>query len=277
MDWLVGDIQGCDAALGRLLAQIGFSASRDRLWSLGDVVNRGPGSLAALRRLKALDAQVVLGNHDLHLLAVAAGTRRPGRGDTLDELLAAPDCEELLTWLRGQALVRRVDEAAGGWLLVHAGLLPAWRGDDALRLGAEVQALLAGPDWAAFLPQMYGNEPAAWSDDLQGAARWRCLINAFTRLRFLQPDGRMDFQTKEGAGAAPEGYLPWFDWPGRASRDEPIACGHWSTLGLVSRPELLALDTGCVWGGCLTAARIDGGRREIVQVHCEQAQVPGVV
>lgn len=273
MDWLVGDIQGCDAALQRLLAQIGFSPSRDRLWSLGDVVNRGPGSLAALRRLKAIDARVVLGNHDLHLLAVAAGTRRPGRGDTLDELLAAPDCVELLTWLRGQALVRRVE----GWLLVHAGLLPAWTGSDALRLGAELQALLAGPDWADFLPQMYGNEPAVWNEELLGPPRWRCLINAFTRLRFLRPDGAMDFQTKEGAGSAPAGYLPWFDWPERASRGEPIACGHWSTLGLVERADLLALDTGCVWGGCLTAARIDGGRREIVQVHCEQSQVPGVV
>lgn len=277
MDWLVGDIQGCDAALQALLATIGFSASRDRLWSLGDVVNRGPGSLAALRRLKALDAQVVLGNHDLHLLAVAAGTRGPGRGDTLDALLAAPDRDELLAWLRSQALVRRVGPDAGGWLLVHAGLLPAWRGDDALRLSAELQALLTGPDWADFLPQMYGNEPAVWHDDLQGPARWRCLINAFTRLRFLQPDGAMDFQTKEGAGRAPPGYRPWFDWPGRASHGDPVAFGHWSTLGLIDRPELLALDTGCVWGGCLTAVRIDGGRREIVQVHCEQAQVPGVV
>ncbi len=277
MDWLIGDIQGCDAALARLLDKIGFSPSRDRLWSLGDVVNRGPDSLAGLRRLRELDARVVLGNHDLHLLAVAAGTRKPAKGDTLEVLLAAPDRDALLAWLRGQALVRRTGDDAGGWLLVHAGLLPGWSGDQALRLGAEVQTLLAGPDWAEFLPQMYGNEPAAWSDSLQGAARWRCLINAFTRLRFLRPDGAMDFQTKEGASAAPPGHLPWFDAPGRASRNEPIAFGHWSTLGLIDRPDLLALDTGCVWGGCLTAARIDGGRREIVQLSCEQAQVPGAV
>ena len=271
MDWLVGDIQGCDAALQRLLAEIGFSPSRDRLWSLGDVVNRGPESLACLRRLRDLDAGLVLGNHDLHLLAVAAGTRPVGRGDSLDELLAAPDCDELLGWLRGQALVREVQ----GWLLVHAGLLPAWSTADALQLGQEVQTLLAGPDWAAFLPQMYGNEPDAWTESLQGPARWRCLINAFTRLRFVDDQGRMDFKTKEGAGAAPTGYLPWFEIPGRHSAGQAIAFGHWSTLGLINRPDLLALDTGCVWGGCLSAARVDGGRREIVQLKCEQAQAPG--
>jgi bis(5'-nucleosyl)-tetraphosphatase (symmetrical) len=273
MDWLVGDIQGCDAALERLLLQIGFSASRDRLWSLGDVVNRGPDSLACLRRLRALDAKVVLGNHDLHLLAVAAGTRTAHRSDTLESLLAAYDRNELLAWLRGQALVREVE----GWLLVHAGLLPAWRAQDALRLGAEVQALVAGADWQHFLPQMYGNDPDAWDESLTGPARWRCLINAFTRLRFITPDGRMDFVTKEGAGAAPADYLPWFDVADRQSTGQPIAFGHWSTLGLIDRPELLALDTGCVWGGCLSAARIDGGRREIVQISCEQAQVPGAM
>jgi len=277
MDWLVGDIQGCDAALQRLLDEIGFSASRDRLWSLGDVVNRGPDSLRCLRRLMTIDARVVLGNHDLHLLAVAAGTRHPGRGDTLDGLLNASDREPLLAWLRAQALVRRLPPGAGGWLLVHAGVLPDWTADRAMRLGAEVQALLAGPDWAEFLPQMYGNEPARWSDELRGAPRWRCLINAFTRLRFLQPDGAMDLQTKEGAGQAPPGHLPWFDWPGRMSRGEPIACGHWSTLGLLERADLLAIDTGCVWGGCLTAVRVDGGRREIVQVNCEPAQTPGLM
>ncbi len=273
MDWLIGDIQGCGGALRRLLQAIDFSPSRDRLHCLGDLVNRGPDSLGTLRLLRDIGAQAVLGNHDLHLLAVAAGTRKAHRKDTLSPILAAADATELLDWVRAQALVREVH----GWLLVHAGLLPAWSTADALRLGSEVSALLRSPEWAHFLPQMYGNEPAAWDDALNGPPRWRCLINAFTRLRFVYADGRMDFETKESAGDAPDGLMPWFEAPGRRNQGSPIAFGHWSTLGLVNRPDLLALDTGCVWGGCLSAARIDGGRRELVQVHCEQAQVPGTV
>lgn len=273
MKWLIGDIQGCRPALERLLAQVGFSPSRDELHCLGDVINRGPDSAGTLRRLVQLGASNVLGNHDLHLLAVAAGVRPAHRSDTLDTLLAAPDAALLLDWLRSQPLTREVE----GWLLVHAGLLPDWDRSDALRLGAELQAFMAGPGWRDFLPQMYGNEPAAWSETLQGAERWRVVINAFTRLRFVSEQGAMDFKTKEGAGAAPPGHRPWFEIAQRRSRGQPIAFGHWSTLGLIDRPDLLALDTGCVWGGCLSAVRIDGGRREIVQVACEQAQVPGAV
>jgi bis(5'-nucleosyl)-tetraphosphatase (symmetrical) len=273
MKWLVGDIQGCDAALQRLLDAVGFSPSRDELHCLGDVVNRGPDSLATLRRLIQLGATNVLGNHDLHLLAVAAGVRPAHRSDTLTELLVAPDAAELLDWLRAQPLLREVE----GWLLVHAGLLPAWNRADALRLSAELQALMAGSAWKDFLPQMYGNEPAAWTDRLTGADRWRVVINACTRLRFVSFDGAMDFKTKEGAGAAPAGFAPWFEVPGRRSAGQPIAFGHWSTLGRIDRPDLLSLDTGCVWGGCLSAVRVDGERREWVQVPCEQAQVPGPV
>lgn len=272
MQWLIGDLQGCDGALGRLLDKIGFSPSRDKLWLLGDLVSRGPESLATLRRAVALGAEAVLGNHDLHLLAVAAGVRKPKKSENLGPLLEAPDRDLLLDWLRARPLVARSE----GWLLVHAGLLPEWTADQALALSTEVQALLAERErLAAFLPQMYGNHPDHWSEDLQGIERLRVVINACTRLRFVDLAGRMDFETKDSADAAPPGHFPWFEHPRRASRDQPIAFGHWSTLGLIDRPDLLALDTGCVWGGCLSAARIDGGLREIVQIACDQAQMPG--
>jgi bis(5'-nucleosyl)-tetraphosphatase (symmetrical) len=270
---LVGDVQGCDAALGRLLDAAGFSPSRDRVVLLGDLVNRGPASLAVLRRVAALgDAAVsLLGNHDLHLLAVAQGVRPLHKGDTFGDVLAAPDAAHWLHWLRQQKLAH--EEA--GWLCVHAGLAPQWDAAQALALAGEVQALLRGAALGEFLPQMYGNEPRQWRDTLQGAERWRFVINAMTRLRFCSADGVLDFKTKEGAGAAPPGFMPWFDVPGRRSAGQAIAFGHWSTLGLVNRPDLLALDTGCVWGGSLTAVRADGGRREVLQVPCDRAQEPG--
>jgi len=273
MDYLIGDVQGCCDAFERLLARIGFSPSRDRLWLLGDLVNRGPASLATLRRLMALDgaATCLLGNHDLHLLAAHHGVRRPHRGDTLDDILAAPDREALLDWLRRQRLA--VYEA--GWLMVHAGVVPQWSVADTLALAAEVEAVLRGPALPDFLHAMYGNEPARWDAGLTGTARLRFTVNALTRLRFCSADGEMDFKTKDGAAAAPAGFLPWFDAPGRRTAGTPIAFGHWSTLGLLNRPDLLGLDTGCVWGGRLTAARMDGAAREIIQVDCEQAQKPG--
>jgi bis(5'-nucleosyl)-tetraphosphatase (symmetrical) len=266
MDYLVGDVQGCDAALGALLDQIGFSPSRDHLVVLGDLVNRGPESLAVLRRLRGYGdaASCLLGNHDLHLLAVAHGVRRPHRSDTLDDILGAPDREAWLDWLR----TRRLALERAGWLCVHAGVVPQWSAGDTLALAAEVEALLAGPGLAAFLPLMYGNEPARWSDALQGADRWRFVINVLTRIRFCTDDGTLEFGTKEGVGGAPPGHRPWFEVPGRRTAGQPIATGHWSTLGLVSRPDLLSIDTGCVWGGRLTAVRVDGGRREVIQIPC---------
>lgn len=273
MNYLIGDIQGCCDALERLLALIDFSPSRDRLWLLGDLVNRGPASLATLRRLHQLGdaARCLLGNHDLHLLAAAHGVRPPQRSDTLDELLAAPDRTALLDWLRQQHLA--LFEA--GWLMVHAGVVPQWSRDDVLAAAAEVQGVLRGPDLPGFLHAMYGNEPARWDPALRGTARLRFTVNALTRLRFCTADGTLDFKTKDGAGAAPEGFMPWFEVPGRRTAGVPVAFGHWSTLGLVDQPDLLGLDTGCVWGGRLTAARVDGARREIIQVDCEQAQRPG--
>jgi len=274
MHYLIGDLQGCCDALDRLLAELDFSPSRDRLHVLGDLVNRGPASLATLRRLHGLGAAAtcLLGNHDLHLLAVAEGVRKPHKQDTLDEILNAPDRDAWLHWLRHQG---KLADRAEGWLLVHAGVVPQWSADETLALAAEVQALLAGPDLPGFLHVMYGNEPARWRPGLQGPDRWRLVVNVLTRIRFCAADGTLDFKTKDGADSAPAGFMPWFEVPGRRTAGVPIAFGHWSTLGLRNQPDLLALDTGCVWGGALSAVRVDGGRRELTQVHCPQAQRPG--
>ena len=274
---LVGDVQGCSSALDGLLALAGFSPSRDRVVLLGDLVNRGPDSLGVLRRAAAWGnaATCLLGNHDLHLLAVAHGARKLHRGDSFADVLQAPDAAAWLHWLAQQPLAHRTSDADGGWLCVHAGLAPQWSTSDALALAAEVQAVLRGPGLADFLNEMYGDQPNQWQPTLQGQARWRMVVNTLTRIRFCSDDGVLDFKTKEGAAAAPAGYRPWFDVPTRLSRGQPIAFGHWSTLGLINRPDLLALDTGCLWGGPLSAMRVDGGRRELLQLPCAQAQPPG--
>ena len=273
MIYLVGDVQGCDAELGRLLARLDFSPSRDRLVLLGDLVNRGPASLAVLRRVAAMGGAAVclLGNHDLHLLAVAHGARQLHRGDTFVDVLQAPDAAQWLEWLTHQPLAH----LEAGWLCVHAGVVPQWTAAQVLQLAQEVQLLLQSTDLGRFLHQMYGNEPVQWSDSLTGDARARFIINTLTRIRFCTREGDLDFKTKDGAGAAPTGYLPWFAVPGRATAQQPMAFGHWSTLGLINEATLLATDTGCVWGGSLTAVRVDGGRREVIQVPCAQAQAPG--
>lgn len=274
-NYLIGDVQGCDTALGRLLQKIEFSASRDTLYLLGDLVNRGPESAAVLRRVMALDgaAQCLLGNHDLSLLAVAHGQRAPHRNDTLDAVLLAPDRDAMLDWLRHQRLAIQ----AHGWLMVHGGVLPQWDAAQVMRLAGEVEAVLRGPALVEFLSQMYGNEPAQWNDALQGADRWRVIVNALTRLRFCTPEGVMDLQASGGIYDAPPGYLPWFDLPERRTAGVPIAFGHWSTLGFLERPDLRAMDTGCVWGGSLSALRLAGpdSPQALHQVACEQAQRPG--
>lgn len=277
--YCIGDIQGCDEALGRLLDVIDFSPSRDTLYLLGDLVNRGPSSLEVLRRCMALGDAVrpLLGNHDLHLLTAAHGLRGPGKRDTLQPILQAPDRAALLDWLRRQPLARLHTTAGGERLLmVHAGVLPAWSVDQTMALSGEVEAVLRGDALPAFLATMYGNQPAAWSEDLQGADRLRVIVNALTRLRFCTPEGRMDFDSTENASEAPAGLVAWFDAPGRQSADTPIAFGHWSQQGLVARHDLIGLDTGCVWGGCLSAMRFGDSlaERELLQVHCEQAQAP---
>jgi bis(5'-nucleosyl)-tetraphosphatase (symmetrical) len=259
--WAVGDLQGCLDSLIDLKASLPGDA---RLWLVGDLVNRGPRSLASLRWAMSQGDEIVtvLGNHDLHLLAVATGIRNPQRGDTLDEILAAPDRDALIDWVRTRPLAH----FQHGWLMVHAGLLPQWSVERALELAAEVQEVLSGPRWVDFLREMYGNEPARWSDSLRGSDRLRIIVNALTRLRYCSADGTMDFKAKQGPGAASPGLLPWFDLPDRRSAGCPIVFGHWSSLGFLDRPDLLALDTGCVWGGTLTAVRLSD--RKTVQANC---------
>jgi len=271
---LIGDLQGCCDPLDRLLDEAGFSPSRDRLVVLGDLVNRGPASLKVLQRLAALgaSARCVLGNHDLHLLAVAHGVRKAHRSDTVQQVLDAPDRAHWLDWLRQQPLALMEH----GWLCVHAGVPPQWDTAQTLALAQEVSTVLAGDDLPGFLMTMYGNEPARWNDDLQDADRLRFIVNALTRIRFCAEDGTLELHTKEGLEATPAGLYPWFDAPGRRSTGQAIAFGHWSTLGLVNRPDLLGLDTGCVWGGRLSAVRVDEGRRELIQVTCPQAREPGI-
>ena len=233
----------------------------------------GPDSLGVLRRVRGLGASAtwLLGNHDLHLLAVATGVRKPHRKDTLNAILADRDREAWLDWLRQGKLA----DLACGWLTVHAGVVPQWTTRQTLALAGEVEQVLRGPGLNDFLQVMYGNQPDRWDESLGGSERWRFIVNVLTRIRFCAADGTLEFDTKDGADAAPPGMRPWFDHPQRLSADQPIAFGHWSTLGLIDRPDLLAIDTGCVWGGTLTAVRVDGGRREVTQVPCDQAQRPG--
>ncbi len=270
MDYLIGDVQGCCDALDALLAKIDFSPSRDRIFVLGDLVNRGPRSLDTLRRLRDLGnaAHCMLGNHDLNLLAVAHGVRRAHRGDTIQEVLDARDRDRWLDWLRQRPLALSLGSGSGGWLMMHAGVVPQWTREQTLQLAGEVERVLRSSAVGEFLQVMYGDEPARWRDDLAGAERLRFVVNVLTRIRFVAADGTLDLHTKDGLDGAPPGMFAWFDAPKRATAGVPIACGHWATLGLINRPDLLALDTGCVWGRQLTAARIDGGRRDIIQVEC---------
>lgn len=266
MHYIVGDVQGCCDALDRLLAEIGFSPSRDHLVVLGDLVNRGPKSLATLQRLHGLGpaATCLLGNHDLHLLAVAHGVRQAHADDTLSDILGSPQRDAIIEWVRQHRLALH-DQ---GWLMVHAGVAPQWDLPLTLRLAGEVEAHLRSGDMREFLQVMYGNEPARWDASLTGHDRLRFTVNVLTRIRFVAPDGTLELKSKQGAAAAPPGHVAWFDAPNRRTEGVPIAFGHWSALGLIERPDLLALDTGCVWGGRLTAVRVDGGRRDIVQVPC---------
>lgn len=284
--YLIGDVQGCHSALQRLLDQIAFSASRDTLYLLGDLVNRGPDSAGVLRRLMSYgsSAQCLLGNHDLHLLAVSAGVRKAGRHDTLDSVLHAPDGVALIEWLRWRRMAMFEKIGGGELLMVHAGVLPSWTASKTLALAAEVESALRGPGFNDFLQQMYGDDPSTWDDALTGIKRLRVIVNGLTRMRFCDAHGRMEFSTKDGSAAAPPGYAPWFDAPQRQTACITVAFGHWSTLGWLGRTDVLSLDTGCVWGGCLSALRLAGASaadedaplsHELIQVKCEQAQKPG--
>ncbi|MCC7080527.1 MAG: symmetrical bis(5'-nucleosyl)-tetraphosphatase [Burkholderiales bacterium] len=262
--YVIGDIQGCFEALEKLLDRIGFDTGRDRLWFVGDLVNRGPDSLAALRFVKSLgeNAVTVLGNHDLHLLTVAAGFAHLHRGDTLADILAAPDRAALLDFLRTRPLMH-VDE---GWAMVHAGLLPQWPIERARALAREVEDVLGGPGYVELLRHMYGNQPDHWDEGLAGHDRLRVIINAMTRLRLCTVQGKMDFRHKSAPRQLPPGYLPWYAVPDRASAGRPIVFGHWSTLGLHAADDVVALDSGCLWGNALSALRLHD--RRIFQVSC---------
>lgn len=272
--WAIGDLQGCYDELRRLLDRLAFDPRADRLLFTGDLVNRGPQSLECLRFVRSLAgaAVTVLGNHDLHLLAVAQKGSGQKPGDTLDAVLAAPDAAELLDWLARQPLAWR---DSGGALLVHAGLPPQWDVDTALRLAAEVSAALAGPQRRDLLAQLYGDSPDCWDESLDGWPRLRFVVNCLTRLRYCAADGRLALRHKGRPGSEPPGLFPWFAVPGRRSAGARVIFGHWSTLGRVAWSEhaVYGLDTGCIWGGRLTALDLDRGR--LVDCACPGHQAPG--
>ena len=267
--WAIGDVQGCCDELEQLLARIRFSGERDRLWFVGDLVNRGPRSLKALRLVHALgdNAVSVLGNHDLHLLALALAGEKLRKNDTLSEILAAADRDELLEWLLLLPLAHF--ESEHGDLLLHAGVLPQWSVALTLQLAGEVQRALR-EDPRMLLSDMYGDQPDRWQATLAGPDRLRFAINVLTRLRFCTADGRVDFKQKGKPESAPKPWLPWFKVPGRASREQRIVFGHWSALGFHSERGVLALDTGCVWGGALTAVNLDDPEAPPVSVPSRQ-------
>ena len=255
--YAIGDLQGCHAEFMALIERIGFDPARDRLWLTGDLVNRGPQSLAVLREVRSLGdaATVVLGNHDLHLLAMAfapKGVRK--REKELEAVLDAPDATELLDWLVARPLLHR--ERGIPWTLIHAGLPPDWTLAEAGRCAREVERALA-QDAPALLAAMYGDEPDRWSPTLTGAARLRFIVNCLTRLRFVDRKGRLVLGHKGTIEDAPQGAMPWFRHPERATQKDAFVFGHWSALGYLAEPGLLCLDTGCVWGGALTAQRLD--------------------
>ncbi|WP_428101616.1 symmetrical bis(5'-nucleosyl)-tetraphosphatase [Candidatus Rariloculus sp.] len=254
--YAVGDVQGCAAEFEALLEAISFEPRRDHLWLVGDLVNRGPDSLGVLRRVVALgdSATCVLGNHDLHLLATASGVRAAGPGDTFQDVLAAPDAPQLVDWLRHRPLLHH--DVQRKTVLVHAGVPPVWTTEQALVHGGEVETLLCGPRWCESLNSMYGDEPDAWSEDLAPQERRRYTINALTRMRFCDRSGKLDFEHSGPPGSQPAPLIPWFDAPRRA-RDVHIVFGHWAALGLKRRSDITALDSGCVWGGTLTAVPVD--------------------
>lgn len=269
--WMVGDIQGCCAPLQSLLAhpEIANNAQA-RFWFAGDLVNRGPHSLQTLRLLMTLDDRSVclLGNHDLHLLAVAAGVRGLGKNDTFHDVLTAPDADQIIDWLRH----RQLAHFELGHLMVHAGVLPKWTVKKVLSLANEVQTALRSDQWAKLLQKMYGNEPTHWKNGHTGSKRLRVIINALTRLRMCNAQGHMALSVKSSPKDQIGKLIPWFDMPDRQTRDVTVVFGHWSTLGLLNRPDAICLDTGCIWGGHLTAMRLQD--RRLVQVACHQSLDP---
>lgn len=268
--YAIGDVQGCFEALKQLLEVIHFNEQTDTLWFTGDLVNRGPQSLEVLRLISRLRGahQVVLGNHDLHLLAVAHRARTPHRSDTLEAVLSAPDSVELLAWLRARPLLVR-DEARN-IVMTHAGLAPSWTVEKAAQLASEVETALRSDAFPAFLANMYGNQPDHWDDQLTGMDRLRCITNYLTRMRLCYPDGRLDLTYKGNLEDRPRELLPWFEVTHRANAGCKIIFGHWAALGgKADVPNIYPLDTGCVWGNCLTALRLEDER--LFSVACRSS------
>ena len=270
--YAIGDVQGCNDELGALLRAVQFSPDRDRLWFVGDLVNRGPDSLGVLRRIRSLGdaATVTLGNHDLHLLAVAFGAAHARSDDTLGEILSAPDRDALLEWLMGRPLLH-YDRALNVCLL-HAGLAPQWDIDAAGACAREFEAALKRSP-AELFGRMYGDEPNLWDESLEGVARLRFIVNCFTRLRYVDPAGRLMLRAKGSPKKSQtQSLIPWFEAPAARWRGPRIVFGHWSTLGYLNHADIIGLDTGCVWGGTLTALRLDESGAGPVQVPCAAAQ-----
>jgi bis(5'-nucleosyl)-tetraphosphatase (symmetrical) len=262
-----GDLQGCLTPFRELLAKAAPSANTP-LWFAGDLINRGPDSLETLREVMAMGdrAVAVLGNHDLHLLSVSAGIRKSKKGDTIDDILKAPDAEDLLYWVRH----RPIAHYENGMLLVHAGVLPQWDVDLTLELSHDLERALRRDNWKETLAGLYGNAPNRWSEDLKGIERLRVTCSALTRMRFCNRDGAMDFTTSGGLDSAPPDFMPWFDVPGRKTEDITVVFGHWAALGLTLRKNLIGLDSGCVWGARLSAVSLEADpyQRVLTQVAC---------
>lgn len=256
--YAIGDIQGCYESLQRLLEKIAFNPEADKLWIVGDLINRGPDSLATLRFLYSIrdSIEFVLGNHDLHFLAVAYGLRKKGQGDTLDALLNAPDRQQLIDWLM-QGKLLHTDETLG-FTMVHAGIPPVWSLHQAQAHAREVEAVLQSRYCKDFLSSMYGNQPNRWKNKLIGMDRLRLITNYFTRMRFCSEEGTLELETKENMSSAPAGFAPWFSFRDRKTVNDKIIFGHWAALeGRANTANVFALDTGCVWGGSLTALRLE--------------------
>lgn len=272
--YAIGDIQGCYNEFRRLLDVINFDPAADQLWLAGDLVNRGPHSLEVLRFVKKLgDAAVtVLGNHDLHLIATVILKGKVGKKDTLESVLRAEDCDELIDWLRHRPLFHR----NGGYCMLHAGLPPQWDAELTERMARQTEAAIQGPEHAEFFRNMYGNQPAIWREDLPINEKLRFAVNCFSRLRFCTIDGELDFAEKGAPGSQPAHLLPWYALPQRKSRDLTIIFGHWSTLGFYQGHNVIGIDTGCLWGGQLTAVQLDDDLRRI-SIDCRATRLPSLV
>lgn len=274
--YAIGDIQGCAEELWRLLDRLRFDPAGDRLWFVGDLVNRGPDSLEVLRLVHSLDpwSVVVLGNHDLHLLALASGNSKHSKKSNLGAVLEAPDREELLHWLRHRPLMHH--DGSYGFSLVHAGLPPQWTLEEALDYARELEGALRGSTYREFLAAMYGDKPARWSPELSGMERLRFITNCLTRLRYCTVDGMPVLKEKRGLDARPQELIPWFQCPGRKTWGDRIIFGHWSSLGYWARDDVWGIDGGCLWGGHLIALRLHQHRPpEPIYLPCAGYLTPG--